>query len=99
IQSFFSPVSLRYLNARASEKYMTPFFGDFGAFFGSQRVIFRKVFDPAEWPAGVDDGVRVGDITLAPSLRRNPRIDGAAPASTHDFNRSLRIASGSDRPQ
>ena len=62
-------------------------------------MIFREVFDPAKWPAGVNDGARVGEIALGSFFRRNSWIDGAAPASTHNFDRCFRIAPCGDRPQ
>src|SRR5262245_11633266 len=62
-------------------------------------MVLGKVFQPAKWPAGVDDGAGIGKISLLASLRRNPWIDGAAPAPAHDFDRCFRIASGSDRPE
>src|SRR5215813_12113766 len=62
-------------------------------------MVLGKVFQPAKWPAGVDDGAGIGKISLLASLRRNPWIDGAAPAPAHDFDRCFRIAPGSDGPQ
>src|SRR5262245_4077331 len=82
-----------------SAKYVTPFFGDFAAFFRGQRMVLRKVFDPAKWPAGVDDGAGIGKVPLLATLRWNPWIDGTAPAATHDFDGCFRIASCGDCPQ
>src|SRR5438445_12348661 len=73
-------------------QYVFPLRSRSSAFFRSQRVIFREVFDPAKWPAGVNDGARVGEIALGSFFRRNSWIDGAAPASTHNFDRCFRIA-------
>ena len=62
-------------------------------------MVLRKIFDPAKWPAGVDDGAGIGKVSLLATLRRNPWIDGTAPAPTHDFDRRFRVAPCSDRPQ
>src|SRR6185369_11925011 len=55
----------------------------------------RKVLDPFERPAGVDQRARAEAFFRA----RDDRVERAAPAASHDVDRLLRIDARTDRPE
>src|SRR5712692_6323460 len=80
-------------------KEVCPFLQDLAALRVAGHVGLRKLLDPLERLAGVDDGPRARQIACPLTIGRDTRIEPARLAAFQNRERRLRIAAGSDRPQ
>src|SRR5581483_1174280 len=76
-------------------QHLLPFLADFFLELGARLRDRRKILDPLERPARVDDRARVE--ALLPGL--DARIERPAPAATENLNRLRRIGARRERPE
>src|SRR5262249_60425968 len=68
-------------------------FLDLAPQFGARPRNAGKIRQALEWPAGVDDGARIGRAQLV-----GQRIERSAPGPAHEFDVACRIAARAYRP-